>query len=271
MTFQYIDAHSHVQENEYDTDREELLTSLSAENISTIAVGVDITSSERAVLLAQKHGNIFASVGQHPTDTDDVFDTIAFEQLAKDTRTVAIGECGLDYFRTDDIAVARVKQMVLFEAQIALAVSLRKPLMIHARPSKGTMDAYHEVIDVLRSAKRECGDALTGNIHFFVGGLEQARAFFDIGFTVSYTAVLTFAHEYDEVVRYAPLHSILAETDSPYVSPVEHRGERNSPHAVIKVVKAIARIRNEDEETVRRAMVENTIRVFGLSEDKELS
>lgn len=264
MGFNYIDAHSHIQENEYDSDREEVITELAHKNIATIVVGVDCASSKRAVELAHQYENVFACVGQHPTDTDEAFDKKVFEELAMDSSTHAIGECGLDYFRVDNHDEARKTQMPLLEMQIALAVEAKKPLMIHARPSKSTMDAYCEIIDILKSAKREHGDALMGNIHFFVGGVEEARAFLDIGFTISYTAVLTFTHEYDEVVQYAPLHSILAETDSPYVAPPPNRGKRNTPLAVIDVVKAIARIRDEDEDLVRRATVGNTVRVFSL-------
>lgn len=264
MNFQYFDAHSHIQGSEYDADREELIKELAEKEIGTITVGVDLASSKKAIELALAHENIFACIGQHPTDTDEPFDVDAFVQLAKDDSVVAIGECGLDYFRSDNHDTARAKQMPLLESQIALAVSASKPLMIHARPSSGTMNAYGEVIDVLKSAKREHGDNLTGNIHFFVGGIEEARAFLDIGFTISYTAVLTFAHEYDDVVRYVPLGSILAETDSPYVAPPPNRGKRNSPLAVMEVVTAIAQIRNENEELVRCTTVENTVRVFGL-------
>lgn len=264
MNFQYFDAHSHVQGSEYDTDRDELLATLTRKRIGTTVVGVDVESSKSAVALACKHENVFAAVGQHPTETSEPFNTSEFTKLATDPRTVAIGECGLDYFRTDNLDSARATQVPLLQEQILLALATKKPLMIHARPSSGTMDAYNEIIDILKSAKREHGDALTGNIHFFVGGVEEARAFFNLDFTVSYTAVITFTNDYDEAIRFAPLDHLLAETDSPYVAPAPNRGKRNSPLAVIDVVKALARIRNEDEETVRAATVENTARVFGI-------
>lgn len=265
MNFQYFDAHSHVQGSEYDTDRDKLIDSLAEKHIGTIAVGVDMESSKSAVELARKYENVFASVGQHPTDTNEAFGVEIFARSAREQSTVAVGECGLDYFRTDDHNTARAIQVPLFESQIALAVEVRKPLMIHARPSKGTMDAYHEIIDILKSAKREHGDALIGNIHFFVGGTEEARTFLEIGFTISYTAVITFARDYDETIRYLPLRSILSETDSPYVAPAPNRGKRNSPFAVVDVVRALARIRNEDEEMVRRVVVENAMRAFSIS------
>lgn len=264
MQFNYFDAHSHIQGSEYDSDREALLAELVAERVGTIVVGVDKASSESAVALASKHDNVFASVGVHPTETDEPLDTSVFGALANDSHTVAIGECGLDYFCTDNISTARAKQVPLFEAHIALAVAAHKPLMIHARPLKGTLNAYSEIIDMLKSAKREHGDALTGNIHFFVGGVEEARAFFDLDFTVSYTAVITFAREYDEAIQYAPLNRLLAETDSPYVSPPPNRGSRNTPHSVKDVVTMLAKVRGEEKEVVRKATVENALRVFAI-------
>jgi TatD DNase family protein len=136
--------------------------------------------------------------------------------------------------------------------------------MIHARPAKGTNDAYVDLIDILTSAKKEYGDDLRGNVHFFVGGVEEARKLIELDLTLSFTAVLTFARDYDEVVRFAPLTHILSETDSPYVAPAPNRGRRNDPRAVIAVVEAIAGIRGEDVETVRVQILENAQELFKL-------
>jgi TatD DNase family protein len=152
----------------------------------------------------------------------------------------------------------------VFEKHIELAIEADKPMMIHSRPSKGTQDAYRDMIDILRVYKNEHDDRLRGDIHFFVGGVEEARSFVDLGFTMSFTAVLTFARDYDEVVQFLPLSSIITETDSPYVAPSRIRGQRNEPISVIDVVGAIAAIRNEDEETVRGQVLENATRLFSL-------
>ncbi len=271
MHFTYWDIHSHVQGKEYEEDRDELLAALAAQGVGTIAVGVHEESSRAASALAHTHKNVFAAVGQHPTDTREHFDAKSFSLLAAEPRVVAIGECGLDYFRTDDITAARRRQTPLFEAHIDLAARTRKPLMVHARPSRGTYDAYHEIIDILRSAKRTYGDALTGNIHFFVGGVDEARAFFDLNFTVSFTAVITFARDYDDAIRFAPRDRILTETDSPYMAPAARRGQRNDPWAVQDVMREIALIRGEEEETVRRATVANAQRVFHIDATRTAS
>ncbi len=265
MTFKYFDTHSHIQISDYDLDREELILGMDASGIGTVAVGVDFESSESAVSLANKYKNVFASVGMHPTDTKDFFEISKFEKLASDERVVSIGECGLDYFRTNDVAQERLRQIPLLETQIDLAVKIQKPLMIHARPSKGTVDAYTDIIEIFKSAKKEHGDKLKGNIHFFVGGIKEARAFFEIDFTVSYTAVITFTHDYDDVVSFAPLSMLLSETDSPFVAPAPNRGARNNPNAVKEVVETLASIRQQDVEIIRTAMVDNASRVFDFN------
>lgn len=260
----YFDAHCHIQFPPYDTDREALLASMKEEGVSGLIVGVDKDSSEKAIALADGK-TLFASVGLHPNDTpSEVFDEEVYEGLARDPKVVAIGECGLDYFRPDEPDKEKERQKEIFKKHIALSAKLGKPLMIHARPSKGTMDAYEDVITLLEEAKREYGDCVKGNMHFFVGNVEVAEKLRALSMTFSFTAVLTFTKDYDEVVRTLPLSALLSETDAPYVAPAPNRGKRNDPLAVIQVVKAIARIRGEDEEIVRETLALNATRAFAL-------
>ena len=135
--------------------------------------------------------------------------------------------------------------------------------MIHARPSKGTMDAYEDALELLETAKRESPN-LRGNFHFFVGNTDTARRILELNFTMSFTAVLTFTHDYDEVVRFIPQTHLLTETDAPYVAPASRRGQRNDPLSVIEVLSALAQIRGEDEEKLRQATLHNTQRLFQL-------
>lgn len=262
----YVDAHCHVQFDPYDVDREELLTRMQEEMVGGIVVGVDADSSEKAIALVEAYPNLYASVGLHPNyETQETFDAERARALARNPKVVAIGECGLDYYRPEEVnSAVKGAQKALLEKQIEVAVATGKPLIIHARPSKGTMDAYKDLIDMLSSKKAEYGDRLRGDIHFFVGGIEEAGALFSLDFTVSYTAVITFTHEYDEVVRYAPLSHLLSETDSPYVAPAGSRGKRNSPLAVIEVVRTMAAIRGEEEVLVQEALVQNAKRLFQI-------
>ncbi len=260
----YFDAHCHIQFPPYDEDRQQLLQSMAEGQVGGLVVGVDKDSSEKAIALADGK-TLVASVGLHPNDTpDEVFDVAFYRTLAQDPKVVSIGECGLDYFRPDEPEQEKQRQKEVFEKHIHLAAQLQKPLMIHARPSKGTMDAYEDAYQMLAKAKEQYGDALTGNMHFFVGNKEIAQKFLSLNFTFSYTAILTFARDYDEVVRSIPLTHLLTETDSPYAAPKDRRGKRNDPHAVQDVVRSIALIRGEDEEVVRQALLENANRVFRL-------
>ena len=172
-----------------------------------------------------------------------------------------IGECGLDYLRIKgDQDQDKKRQRDIFEAQLELAVEANKPLMIHCR------DAHEHMLDILKSKKRDHGEKLRGNIHFFTGSSDIAKRYFDLQFTVSFTGVITFAHEYDEVVRYAPDTMILSETDCPFVAPVPYRGKRCEPVFVREVVHRIAAIRDTDPEIMAETLVKNTFRLFKIKE-----
>ncbi len=261
----YFDAHCHIQFPMFDEDREALALRMEQEAFGGVVVGVDRTSSEQAVALAETHPHLWAAVGLHPNYTEkQAFEVDAFKLLAMHEKVVAIGECGLDNFRPENPHETRATQRAVFEQHIRLAIEVDKPLMIHARPTKGTQDAYQDLIEILTSYKKEHGERLRGDIHFFVGGVEEARALIDLDFTLSFTAVLTFTHDYDDVVRFAPITHLLSETDAPYVAPVSRRGQRNDPFSVRDVVQAMAAIRGEDEELVRQTVLSNAKRLFKL-------
>jgi TatD DNase family protein len=265
MNVKYVDAHCHIQFEQYAQDDTALIERMREEGVAGIVVGVDLESSQKAIALAEKYEHLFASVGLHPNRvSDEPFDEATYRALAAHTKVVAVGECGLDFFRPVEVNdEVKDTQKEILQKHIALAVGLDKPLIIHARPSKGTQDAYHDLIEILKNAKVK-HPKLRGDIHFFVGGVMEAEALIALNFTISFTAVITFARDYDEVIRAAPLTSILSETDSPYVAPASRRGKRNDPLAVIEVVAQIASIRGEDLETVRQTLLENAERLFPL-------
>ena len=265
----YFDAHSHISFSDFADDREAVLARMQEAAVSTITVGVDLESSQQAVAFAasvpripqEGASQIYASIGLHPRDRqDEVFDPTAFAELVRAPQVVAIGECGLDYYRIDVTSAERKRQHEACEAQLAFAVEHHKPLMIHCR------DAHEEMIDLLRARKREYGEQLWGNIHFFTADTDTARAYLDLDFTLSFPGVITFARDYDDAVRLAPLNMLLVETDAPYAAPIPHRGRRNEPIHVREVVATLAELRGEPRETVRRATVENTHRVFRISQ-----
>lgn len=280
MTYVFFDIHSHIHDKVFKDDRETILAEMKAYGLGTIAVGTDLLESKEALAQAIAHDNVYATVGLHPADNvKEEFDREAFTKLAVHPKVVAIGECGLDYhyiesfFERDqkekdithnkDAEVDR--QQRIFEEQVEFAVEMNKPLMLHGRPSKGTMDAYEDMLFILENAKKKHGSKLRGNAHFFVGNIDIAKRFVDIGFTMSFSGVITFSHDYDDVVRFLPPTMILAETDSPYATPAPFRGKRNSPMYVQEVVAKIAVLRTEPFEEVRAQILENTKRIFDLT------
>jgi TatD DNase family protein len=257
---EYIDIHSHLNLPQFDADASEAAARIKEAGIWTITVGVDLASSRKAVELLGLYEGLFATVGLHPCDNHaEAFDAASYEGLAKNPRVVAIGECGLDYVRIKgDIEAEKARQKDIFEKQIALALKLDKPLMLHIR------GAYGDALSILESHAAKAGNKLRGDVHFFAGSVEEAKRFVDLGFTLSFTGVITFAPEYHEVLRSLPLTHIMSETDAPFVAPVPHRGKRNEPLYVREVAAAIAEIRGEDPETVKKALVANARRVFGI-------
>jgi TatD DNase family protein len=257
----YIDIHSHLSFADYEGDREEVLARMRENNTTTITVGTDLESSKRAVELAEKYKEVYACIGIHPVDDPTRnFEQEEFEKLVVSPRVVAIGECGLDYFHADKTSATETKrQQELFIDQIQFALRHDKPLMIHSRA------AYPELLDMLEPLSREYGSRLRGDVHFFAGDVEIAKRFLNIGFTLSFTGVVTFTRDYDEVIRFAPLDMIMSETDAPFVAPKPHRGKRNEPTYISEVVKKIAEIRGEEFKTVQKTLVLNAERVFGIS------
>lgn len=259
----YIDIHSHLNDARFDADLPETLARMREANVTTIVVGTDSAMSSKAVAIAEEH-NLFATIGLHPTDNHkEPFDSAMYETLASNPRVVAIGECGLDYHwpAHDKWKIGekeeKARQRDIFERQIAVAVTAGKPLVIHGRPTKGSMDAYEDILDILKYSPD-----IRGDVHFFVGNTDIAKRFLDIGFSMSFTGVVTFTHEYDEVIKYIPLERMMAETDAPYVAPVPYRGKRNEPIYVVEVYNAIARIRGVEVKVLREVFMENAKKLF---------
>ena len=232
-----------------------------------INVGTSLATSREAVVLAEKHQNgVYAIVGLHPADDADelaAFDAEAYRALAAHPKVVGIGECGLDYFRLPEDAAERSRvierQKEAFMAQIALANECGKSLMLHVRASAKSSDAYQDAIAMLKEHAK-----VKGNSHFFAGTVEDARGFLDIGYTMSFTGVITFAREYAELVEYVPLDMMHAETDCPFVAPMPYRGKRNEPSYVSEVVDKIARIKKLPLEEVEQALLANARRLWGV-------
>lgn len=281
----YFDAHTHTNFAAYNEDREAAILRAKEAGVAMNVVGTQLDTSTSAVALAEKYDNVFATIGLHPIHTSksyhdinelgergsppaggftsrgEIFDAKAYEALGQSPRVIAVGECGLDYYRAE--ANTKDLQKKTFIEQIELANKLGKPLMLHIRPSVAKAmegkNAYEDALEIIKAHAKVKGD-----VHFFAGDWETAKKFLDFGFTLSFTGVITFTHDYDEVIKNAPLDMILSETDAPYVTPVPYRGKRNEPAHVVEVVRAIAHIRGEDLEKVRAQILTNARRVFGF-------
>ncbi len=268
----YIDIHAHVNFKVFEEDHDAVIRRALDNDTWFFNVGTQIDTSRTAIKLAHRYDEgVFAVIGLHPIHTDksfhdeqelgeggkeftsrgEIFDKKIYRELLKDPKVVAIGECGLDYFRVDERSIE--KQKKAFIEQIELANEVKKPLMLHIR------DAYTDTLEILKKHAK-----VKGVVHFFVGDIEEAKSFLDFGFMLSFTGVLTFTHDYDEVVKNTPLNMILTDTDSPYVAPVPYRGKRSEPSYVKEIVKKIAEIKGLSETEVAKAVVANAKRLFDI-------
>lgn len=284
MKYTCIDTHTHLNLSAFNEDREAVLVRTRTDKVAHINVGTKESTSQMAVKIADANEGSWAIIGLHPIQTvagqhdeeelgeggkpfisqAEKFNADFYRKLAKSPKVVGIGECGFDYYHTSKDSYAVQEED--FIAQIELANELSLPLMIHTRdPKPGAISptgrsAYADVLAVLKQYA-----TVPGNIHFYAGTYEQAKAFFDIGYTVSFTGVITFAKVYEEVVRAVPLELMHAETDSPYVSPVPYRGQRCEPRFVVEVIKKIAEIKALPLEVVQEQLLKNAERLYGIS------
>ena len=255
MQIRYIDIHSHLNLSPLLETQSEVIERMKEKGVATITVGTELATTREAIRLAEQNDFLYATVGIHPNHEESWSDEL--EELAKNPKVVAIGETGLDYFRNES-EESKVRQKEIFLKHIELAEKGGKRLIIHSRPSKGSMDAYEEVLNILG------GVGVRANFHFFVGNVDVAKRALEGGHTMSFDGPVTFSGDYDEVIRFLPLESIMAETDAPYAAPVPYRGKTCEPWMVEEVYKAIARIKGLDEEEVRNVLIENSKRFFTL-------
>ncbi|MDE2019070.1 MAG: TatD family hydrolase [Patescibacteria group bacterium] len=279
-TASFLDAHTHAQFPAYDADRESVLQRARDVGVKMINVGTQFSTSEAAIKLAERFPKeMWAAIGFHPAHAEDddwhhdkneqaeaeaeVFDVERLRKLAQHPKVVAIGECGLDYFREARERKPEVgeKQKNIFQAQIELAAELDKPLMIHCR------NAFPDLIGILSSGSR-LPASHSGIIHFFTGTPDDARALLDLGFSFTFGGVITFAQSYDEVIKLIPIDRILSETDAPYVAPVPYRGKRNEPAYVVEVVKRLAELKGVSTDEMKAQIWKNAVSAMpGLIQD----
>lgn len=269
--FKLVDSHAHVQFPAYDADHEAVIGRALEAGVGMVNIGTQYSTSDDAVKLAEKYDEgVWATVGFHPNHLDikvhhdaqelrarnqEVFEIKKFLQLVRHPKVVAVGECGLDYFRSG--LETKEAQREVFEQQIALANEIKKPLIIHCR------QAFADLIEILDS-KFQILNSPAGVVHFFSGSWDDAKKLLDLGFYLGFGGVITFARDYDEVVTKVPLDRLLVETDAPYVAPAPYRGKRNEPAYVTETVKKIAELRGIPYDEVVETTTANARTLFRL-------
>ena len=287
-----IDTHAHINFNVFKKDGDKVIKRALDENIWVINVGAQYSTSRRAVEYAEKYKEgVYAMVGLHPshvykkTKKEDEwekaeerefeeFDVDKYIKLLENSKTVAVGEIGLDYY--DNISEEeKDKQKQIFIEQVELAQQMNKPISLHCRK------AYDDLIELLTMFSAGCAhcphsclsrqseaeaDApgLKGVVHCFMGRWSQAEKLMEMGFYISFNGLITYARDYDKVIEKMSLDRIVLETDAPYLTPEPHREERNKPAYVKYVAEKIAEIKKIKFEQVAEQTTRNARELFGI-------
>ena len=250
-----VDVHAHLTDQKFD-DVEQVVLNAEENGVGKIICSAyNLLSSQQAVDLSKRFNQVYANVGIHPENVEEWSEeTIKnLENLSKNSKIVAIGEIGLDYYWRQD---TKEKQKQIFVDQINLANKLNLPIVVHSREAMG---------DTIEILKNNCPNK-ESLLHCYSGSVESAKILMDLGFSFSFGGVVTFSNAKTavEVVKSLPIEKILLETDCPYLTPVPFRGKRNEPKNVVYVADMIARIKNMTIEEVAEKTTENAKRLFGI-------
>lgn len=250
----YFDSHVHYNDEQFDTDRYELLDALPSNSVShVINCGTDLISSKFSIELANKYSYIYAAVGIHPEDVAKKDAIAEIKKLANNPKVVAIGEIGLDYYW--DTSTKELQQEY-FKSQLELANELNLPVIIHDR------DAHQDTYNILK----ETTVNRKGVLHCYSGSVEMAREFLKLGYYLGFGGSSTFknAKNVIEVLQEIPLDKILIETDCPYMTPVPFRGKRNNSMYLQYVVEKIAEIKGLTPKQVEELSENNAKILFNI-------
>ncbi len=253
----FVDTHVHLHFPDYDADREQVIERSRQAGVQLfINVGTDVESSCQSVQLAQKHPFVYAAAGIHPHDAKDAHDDDfpQIERLLHESKAVAIGEVGLDFFR--NLSTPEIQKKVL-NRFLELHRKTKKPLILHIR------DAYKEMKEQIQS---ELGSDAQGIVHCFSSDKETMRDFLDLGFYISFAGPLTYKKNdvLREAFRACPLDRVLLETDAPFLSPQSQRGKRNESGFMVETARTGAEIKKISLEELGIHTTTNAKRVFRL-------
>lgn len=266
-----IDVHCHLNFNSFEKDYDDVIHRAKDQGVEIIInVGTKIDSSEKAVILAKDYKNLYAIVGVHPhhADKQDLEPDwlTRLEQLARMPKVLAIGEIGMDYYVYQSNGTVDPKlQKETFEAQIELAHKVGLPLQIHNR------HAGKDVLEILRHHKNLLKRDLPGMFHCFAGDLDFLKGALELGFMIGFDGNITYPGfapketvTLTDLAKQTPLDRIVTETDSPFLTPVPHRGSRNEPQHVILTGEFLAKVKGVSFDEINQITTDNAKRLFGL-------
>ncbi len=261
MNLSLVDSHCHLDRLDLEPYGESGMDGVLAEAHEQgvelfLCVSINMENVSEVKALAHRYENVYATVGVHPNDEEEHEPAVdELVELARDERVLAIGETGLDYFRSEgDLEWQRER----FRRHISAAKRLNKPLIIHSREARE---------DTLRLLQEEGADAVGGIMHCFVEDWVTAERAMELGFYISFSGIVTFnsARELKEVAKRVPAERLLVETDAPYLAPVPHRGKPNRPAWVRQVAEHVAELRGVGVEALAAQTTANFKRLFGLA------
>jgi len=251
-----IDTHIHLNFEEYIDDLERCISEAVSSGIDKmIVIGIDKTSSEYAINLAEQYPNLYASVGVHPSEFSE--STSFIKNLLDHPKVVAIGECGLDFYYDSD---NKERQIEIFREQIELSIKFKKPIIIHSRA------AVRECIDIIKSYNEN----INGVFHCFGGNISQANEITNMGMFIGINGPVTFKNAINakKIAKDVDIKFILTETDGPYLSPEPYRGRRNVPKNIKYIIKSISEIKKMSINEVDKVTTNNAFKLFNLEEEK---
>ncbi len=253
-----IETHAHLDDKRFSKDLQDVISRAHQKKVSQIInVGINIESSRKSVEMAKKFPGVYATVGIHPHDAENVpadyVDKLRELAINNKKFVVALGEMGLDYFKNFS---PEESQKQVFRAQLELAKELQLPIVIHDRA------AHQDAIDMVSEYKNE----VFGVFHCFAGDEDIAKQTLDLGFYISFTGNISFekADKLRRVIEEVPLSRLMVETDCPYMAPVPFRGKRNEPAYVRLVAEEIAEIKGESVERVAEITTQNARDLFKI-------
>ncbi|MCZ2855949.1 MAG: TatD family hydrolase [Candidatus Bathyarchaeota archaeon] len=253
----FVDTHAHLQWASFDKDREHVISRARKVGVEHLVnIGFDVDGCRKGIELAEKHKGFYATVGIHPHNASQLNQNVLdkLRKLCEETKVVAIGEIGLDYYRN---LSSREAQKKAFTAQLLLAEELELPVVIHDR------EAHRDILEILS----EFFGKISGVMHCFSGSREMAEQCVKSRFYISIAGPVTFpnAHKLREIAKWTDLNRILLETDSPWLAPQDVRGKRNEPAFLLSIAKKIAELRGITLDELAETTTRNAKEVFQIS------